>query len=864
MKVGVTYDLCLDANLTYANRVRVLKDSGEPRANLDTPGLFAPYFSAYRLWREKGLGAIEDSIAQDKSILAMTMDIEKFYHRVAPTFMVRPSFLEALGVKLSAAQLSFTKALLGAIRCWYQSTPDFEGRPEGAIPVGLSASKVIANVLLAEFDRRMRDDLHPIHYGRYVDDIFLVVEATQNDGDAADVLRRIAKAMSPLLVTQETGEGPPSLILKAPYARDSSVVFSGKKQKIFALSSEHGQDLVRHIREQVREQSSEYRLLPAVPHSATEMAARALLATPDATLQVDALRKADVVSVRRLGFSLLLSDIETYAADILPNGWRAVRFEFYELTRRHVLTPHGFFNYFGYLHRVFGLMLACGDLEEARALLDDFREVADLLLETTDLKSVRMRPQFDRCKEQYATAFLQAGIQALTARSVAPTSDYLRVLRRIKLVSKAVQVPGSLETLEKNAHETLLSDWGRRPYKDFWFSDQEHDEPGPAIPRAHSIRKQFRLAAIRKIRTESTRLPAPHWPALAFPTRPLKVDELVLVAPKLLEDSNLLREAIGVFRGARVRSVAELGYLDIDEFDRGIAFSIPGRRKVAPRIAVTSVETTDAQWAKAAKGRWDRSISRYERFNGLLNRILRDKPRPQYVVFPELSIPLRWAIRAARKLAANGVSLVAGVEYHKDRASKRLRNDCLVSLTTYWPGYPSSVVLLQPKFAPAHGEAKELKKLLGAKGSLYLPTGASGRPTIYRHRGFAFSILICSDLTNISHRDTLRGNVDAVVAIEWNMDTVTFGSLVESTASDLHAYVIQVNNRRFGDSRIRAPAKEAYDRDVVQVKGGLSDYYVLGELGIDRLRLEQARPRTAKPHFKPLPIGYRMSPERKP
>jgi hypothetical protein len=280
------------------------------------------------------------------------------------------------------------------------------------------------------------------------------------------------------------------------------------------------------------------------------------------------------------------------------------------------------------------------------------------------------------------------------------------------------------------------------------------------------------------------------------------------------------------------------------------------------RIAVTSLGTTEEQWTAAAKNKQDRSARRYAAFNGLINRILKEPKRPDYIVMPELSVPLRWALRAARKLSTSGVSLLAGVEYHRDRSTKKLRNDSLVSLTTYWPGYASSVVVLQPKFEPAHTERLELKKLLGKSNALFKPTGERAKPTLYGHRGFFFSVLICSDLTNISHRRDLRGEVDALFVLEWNPDTKTFASLVESAATDLHAFVIQANNRKYGDSRIRSPASKDFARDVVQVKGGVSDYYVLGEIDYEQLRAEQRR-KVKYAQFKPVPIGYVMSKYRK-
>lgn len=865
--VGHLFDAALDRKTSFGNRLRRSSRGtsdqriSEPGPNLSTPGLFVPYFSAYREWRERGLSSMESALESGKSILAITMDVEKFYHRVSPKFLLRRTFLESIGLTLTSAEKRFTERLLEAIETWYRSTPDYDHRPAGAIPVGLSASKIIANVLLAKFDRAVIANLEPVYYGRYVDDIFLVLDSTGEDHGAQRVTARIAEALAPIVSVKKGVGCPDSLSVRLPFAKDSEIVFAGPKQKIFALSSAHGSDLVHHIRDQIRQQSSEYRLLPSVPESGIAMASRALLATPNAALQADALRKADVVSVRRLGLSLLLSDIETYAADLAPNSWQSLREEFYGLVSRHVVTPAGFFDYFGYIPRVFGLMLSCGDIHHAKTLVLDLKAISALLQSTTSLGESDQSTGFQLCLQQYAHALLQAGLQAGTLRSVKLSPGYLGVLRKLKLLSSNVRVPSTVQSLESMVRQVLLSDWGRRPYKEHWFQHQQTDEEGPKVPREMEVRRLLRLGAIRRFRQEATDLKAPHWPALAFPTRPLRIDEIGLVAPAVLSDSALFRNAIRFLRGAEVVTTRSIGFSQ-DEKSPTAHFIAPGKPRERIRVAVTSLETSDAQWAAAAQGKQDRSANRYVAFNGLINRILKEQKRPDYIVMPELGIPLRWALRAARKLATNGVSLLAGVEYHRDRATRKLRNDSLVSLATHWPGYASSVVVLQPKFEPAHGERQELKKLLGKSGALYKPVGTKAKPTLYGHRDFYFSLLICSDLTNISHRNSLRGEIDALFALEWNPDTKTFAALVESTANDLHAFVVQANNRKFGDSRIRAPAIEDYARDVVQVKGGVSDYYVLGEIDYQQLRAEQRR-KVKNRKFKPVPIGYKMSRLRK-
>ena len=862
MLVGHLYDASLDSKISFGNRIRRSKyAASDPRINvsginLSTPSLFAPYFSAYRDWREHGLKTMEDALQREESILAITMDIEKFYHRVSPKFMLRKEFLNSIGLQLTQLETHFTSNLLLAIETWYKTTPDYVTHPKGAIPVGLSASKIIANVLLIDFDRSLLSKVKPLYYGRYVDDIFLVIRSDNNDYDAESVRKKIVQKMAPLVSLNKRND---AIKIHLPYAKDSELLFTGAKQKIFSLSSKHGSDLVHHIRDQIREQSSEYRLLPSLPTSGIAMVSRALLATPNASLQVDALRKADVVSVRRLGFSLLLSDIETYALDLYPDSWRELRKEFYGIVNRHVITPTGFFDYFSFIPRVFGLMLSCKDNQEAKDLISQVLSVVELLKKTTTLGNPDNKKSFLLCLEQYANALLQSGMQAATVRSVDIDGNYLSVLKKLKEIYSKLDVPISVVSLQRLSKRVLLSDWGRRPYKEHWFQNQVDDENGPPVPPEIKIRRQLRLGAIRNFRQNSTDLKVPHWPALAFPTRPLQFDEITLIAPNVLQDENIFRDAIRLLRGAEIASDQNFGF----ESKKGkiFRFNAPGYPKKVIRFAVTSVETTEVQWKKAALLKQDRSVARYMAFNDLINNILREPKKPDYIVFPELSIPLRWAVRAAKKLAKNGVSLLAGVEYHKDRLTKTLRNDSLISLTTNWPGYPSSIVVRQSKFLPAHGELEELQKVLKRKSVFFYPSPEMQRPIVFNHNGFYFSILICSDLTNISHRYELRGQIDALIALEWNRDIKTFGALVEASANDLHAFIVQANNRLYGDSRIRAPACDDFARDIVQVKGGVADYYVLGEVDYLQLRAEQAI-YPSKPKFKPLPIGYVQSSRR--
>jgi hypothetical protein len=206
----------------------------------------------------------------------------------------------------------------------------------------------------------------------------------------------------------------------------------------------------------------------------------------------------------------------------------------------------------------------------------------------------------------------------------------------------------------------------------------------------------------------------------------------------------------------------------------------------------------------------------------------------------------------------NGISLIAGLEYRE--VDGMLRNEVLVSMVTNFGGYLTNICLLQPKIDPAWEERALLADL--ASRELATPGEYDLDVPVYRHAALSFGVLICSDLTNLQHRLLLQGEVDCLFVPEWNQDVNTFAALVEASSHDLHAFIAQANNLRFGDSRIRGPYKPTYMRDIVRVRGGADDYAVTGEIVVPELRAYQSSPTPLlgdDAPFKPYPIGFKTA-----
>lgn len=245
--------------------------------------------------------------------------------------------------------------------------------------------------------------------------------------------------------------------------------------------------------------------------------------------------------------------------------------------------------------------------------------------------------------------------------------------------------------------------------------------------------------------------------------------------------------------------------------------------------------------------------------NRLINNVISQPKRPRYFILPELALPAHWFMRIALKLQGRGVSLITGIEYLHARR-RRVRNQVWAALSHDGLGFPSMMIYRQDKQRSALREEQELQRLAG----LEMKPAAlwkNNKPPVIQHGSFRFALLICSELTNISYRASLRSEVDALFVPEWNQDTETFNALVESAALDIHAYIIQCNDRQYGDSRIRAPAKDSWQRDVLRVKGGITNYCVIGEIDIQALRQFQSSHRSSGGPFKPMPDGFYLHSE---
>jgi hypothetical protein len=186
----------------------------------DSIALFSKYHEQYARWRDTGIRRAKQLLVEEqRNVAILGLDVQEYFYRVNIDFdEVRDALKGAsasgpVSPDHSCPLLNCIKDIGAAYRgsiaeMLAQTHPDI-GDDVTGLPIGLCSSLVLANWYLQEFDRVVLKSVRPAYYGRYVDDILLVVPlpndpAVDNDNPVAGFIQDLL--VRPRIL-RDTGSG---------------------------------------------------------------------------------------------------------------------------------------------------------------------------------------------------------------------------------------------------------------------------------------------------------------------------------------------------------------------------------------------------------------------------------------------------------------------------------------------------------------------------------------------------------------------------------------------------------------------------------------------------------------------------------
>lgn len=190
----MAHDLHIMQDCSFGNSVddKVVFDDSEEdiekSINFSKNKFFKIYFPQYCKWKNSAIQTIEDH-KKDKSMVLISLDIKSFYYSVRWNF----NKLETIIKDKRFEDMQQLTDIVEKIFCNYtkkiavvRELKQKIALNESVLPIGLFSSMILANIYLSAFDRRMLDNSKILYYGRYVDDMILVLNVSQEKVDLDD------------------------------------------------------------------------------------------------------------------------------------------------------------------------------------------------------------------------------------------------------------------------------------------------------------------------------------------------------------------------------------------------------------------------------------------------------------------------------------------------------------------------------------------------------------------------------------------------------------------------------------------------------------------------------------------------------
>lgn len=186
----------------------------------DSIALFTKYHEQYARWRDTGIRCAKHLLVEEqRNVAILGLDVQEYYYRVNVDFdEVRKALsgLNALGLENSNEPYPLLKCVQEIGVAYRRTIAELLARTHPAVsddvvglPIGLCSSLVLANWYLQEFDRVVLKNVRPAYYGRYVDDILLVVPLPSDP--AVDSENPVAGFIQELLIRprilRDAGDG---------------------------------------------------------------------------------------------------------------------------------------------------------------------------------------------------------------------------------------------------------------------------------------------------------------------------------------------------------------------------------------------------------------------------------------------------------------------------------------------------------------------------------------------------------------------------------------------------------------------------------------------------------------------------------
>ena len=889
------YGFKFDAELPKeckGNRLLLNKDK---TSVINNSSLFKPYFTQYQKWRDESIIVAQNLLNEEKNALFINLDIKDYFHscRIDLDKYFESENSNSVNTILKKIHTKYSEK----ISKFYKFPKDFSSEldKKSLLPIGLLSSYVIANHYLLDFDKIITNKYKPAYYGRYVDDILIVLSEpniedysngiyekyafdfkayelqlskemnhTESKFKLSRVDRYLLQTLSPLFKVIPGSENK-NVIKIDKY---DNLVCQSEKTLMYYFDHKESNLVIDKLKQELDFKSSEFKDLPDDNDGLGDFDKNAYyLNYTDSDGKVRTLKD---YKENRYGLTVYLtnkilgatkhkqsvSDEEIHKFLKLFNGQNII--EFYRLWEKiftYLLVNNKPAEYVDFYFR------CIEEIQKINLQKDIFKDtnVKDYYIKNTLINFLDISHELVLSLNPFFLKENKKVLKNFEYRSNKIEGDYL------KFFFNEITRPDSFWSMRYRKTNMLRHHYVSIPLLN--YTEESYTTPINLLSLNFNVEK---YTVDNTLILNSPR-PIKFWECtisqlftdLQIRSKNIKSDNIDIA--DYYENSHFLDSSFERFKNANIK------HKSLDTFEDNIDnykdkfYKIKERKdndevllelhvnsdekNLKPKIGVANTFVSEKNIVEGLRNTPNISNSRYQSLVRFLKETRRNNA--DIVAFPEFFIPLEIFSSLVRYSEKNQTLVISGLEHIT------VNNYSFNFVATIIPidinGYKDATIVFRLKnhYAPMEEEI--------IKGNHYLvPKPTQSRYHIFKWKNIYFSVFYCFELANITHRSLLRSKIDLLFAIEYNSDVNYFSNLVESITRDLHCFVVQVNSSQFGDTRISQPTT-SYNIDIVKLKGGENNVTVIGSIDIEKLREFQRKKYSLSKSdktFKPLPPDY--------
>lgn len=864
-----------------------------------SPFLFIPYYKKYQSWRDNGVDSVSHLLDDNKNAIMISLDLKEYFYRSLIDFKAlnkditdtrnyineKYSYVEdEIDVIIDEYLTKFIEKVFKTYSKMFNrkylnkslQNKEIDINKYPMIPVGFTPSLIISNWNLQGFDQAIVENVRPEYYGRYVDDIIIVLGSHEKSESYG--LQQIEQdSFDELIERYLTDKKPPKTHIFKKEEWDGEKIYriynqsfknsknhkityryegleiQDSKLKTYFFSHRHSSALLENFKDEINKNSEDFGLMHDLESIKQDF--RSNLYKIDYKESINKVRDINKVEINKFEISKYMSRINWNSSDVLDNIDDDVINDMIDAFKGKI------FDYLTIWDRLFTLLLINHKYKQLEDLITYIqRSIGNITFSPIEGNSYEcfVRNQKDivvvkNSLMRYLFKILSRVFSLRYNSKVKMIIDNIKydfvfedVVDFPKQISNCLYASMQYNTLMKYPLQDLSEIYNNFDSKtSFDLINPKNGYVGLFDSFCYPRYIKLHECILHTINNEIFGKKG----EIDYLEKSFKIYQEKNFANELDMYDDHIQNSCGL--NCSENECCPLNMYDEAKFKDVNVINIKDKHKDMIKLGLLNTNLDFNDFERRILEKPNLYSKRFDKIKLLINEAI--KKDVDLLIMPEMYIPYEWIEKIVEISKNHQIAMVFGVE--PVESHNEIGSYIMMTLPFIFEDkYNECAIMYRIKNHYSPYESREFEKY---EKKIKGDNDYTSKYYMCIWRGIHIAPYFASEIASIEDRSIFKSCCDIITVSEFNKDTENSNSILEILSKDLFSYCVKSNVAEYGGSTIIQPTNN--DKYLVNLKGGQNDYIVTQYLDIKKLResaIKSDKIINSKNNFSAKPPGF--------